>query len=84
MRLDEIIQQHAKTLSPAHQAEVFDFVLFLEQKQTQAANRIEQLDAGDIQTEMSDFQKFLLDSPEMTDEEYQAIAEKREHLKQWI
>lgn len=35
MRLDEIIQQHAKTLSPAHQAEVFDFVLFLEQKQTQ-------------------------------------------------
>ncbi|PPD40393.1 MAG: hypothetical protein CTY16_17575 [Methylobacter sp.] len=35
MRLDEIIQQHAKALSPAHQAEVFDFVLFLEQKQTQ-------------------------------------------------
>ena len=35
MRLDEIIQQHAKTLSPAHQAEVFDFILFLEQKQTQ-------------------------------------------------
>jgi hypothetical protein len=33
MRLDEIIQQHTKTLSPAHQAEVFDFVLFLEQKQ---------------------------------------------------
>ncbi|MDO9106181.1 MAG: hypothetical protein Q7U57_14610 [Methylovulum sp.] len=37
MRLDEIIQQHAKALSPAHQAEVFDFVLFLEQKQTQHA-----------------------------------------------
>ncbi|MDD2722755.1 MAG: DUF2281 domain-containing protein [Methylovulum sp.] len=35
MCLDEIIQQHAKTLSPAQQAEVFDFVLFLEQKQTQ-------------------------------------------------
>jgi hypothetical protein len=33
MCLDEIIQQHTKTLSPAHQAEVFDFVLFLEQKQ---------------------------------------------------
>jgi hypothetical protein len=33
MRLDEIIQQHTKELSPAHQAEVFDFVLFLEQKQ---------------------------------------------------
>jgi hypothetical protein len=37
MRLDEIIQQHTKVLSPALQAEVFDFVLFLEQKQ---ANKI--------------------------------------------
>lgn len=81
MRLDEIIQQHAKTLSPAHQAEVFDFVLFLEQKQ--AANRIESENTSGIQADVSDFQKFLLDSPEMTDEEYQAIAEKREHLKQW-
>jgi len=35
MRLDEIIQQHTKALSPAHQAEVFDFVLFLEQKQAE-------------------------------------------------
>ncbi|MDP3878378.1 MAG: DUF2281 domain-containing protein [Methylobacter sp.] len=34
MRLDEIIQQHTQALSPAQQAEVFDFVLFLEQKQT--------------------------------------------------
>jgi hypothetical protein len=33
MRLDEIIQQHTKALSPTQQAEVFDFVLFLEQKQ---------------------------------------------------
>ena len=82
MRLDEIIQQHAKTLSPAHQAEVFDFVLFLEQKQ--AANRIEPENTSGTQADISDFQKFLLDSPEMTDEEYQAIAEKREHLKQWI
>lgn len=83
MRLDEIIQQHAKTLSPAHQAEVFDFVLFLEQKQTQATNRIEPSDTSDTQADMSDFQKFLLDSPEMTDEEYQASVEKREHLNQW-
>ena len=29
------------------------------------------------------FQRFLLDSPEMTDEEFQAIEEKRGHLKQW-
>jgi len=33
MRLDEIIQQHTQALSQAQQAEVFDFVLFLEQKQ---------------------------------------------------
>ena len=33
MRLDEIIQQHTKALPQALQAEVFDFVLFLEQKQ---------------------------------------------------
>ena len=33
MRLDEIIQQHIQSLLPAQQAEVFDFVLFLEQKQ---------------------------------------------------
>jgi hypothetical protein len=32
MRLDEIIQQHTKALSLEQQAEVFDFVLFLEQK----------------------------------------------------
>lgn len=36
MRLDEIIQQHAEKLSPQLQAEVFDFVLFLEQKQASA------------------------------------------------
>ena len=29
-----------------------------------------------------DFQQFLLNSPEMTDEEYQAIEEKRRHLNQ--
>ncbi|MFZ2450145.1 MAG: DUF2281 domain-containing protein [Methylovulum miyakonense] len=81
MRLDEIIQQHAKTLSPALQAEVFDFVLFLEQKQ--AANRTEPSDTGDTQANMSDFQKLLLESPEMTDEEYQAVVEKRKHLNQW-
>jgi hypothetical protein len=31
----------------------------------------------------SDFLHFLLDSPEMTDEEFQAIEEKRQHFKQW-
>ncbi len=33
MRLDEIIQQHAQKLSPQLQAEVFDFISFLEKKQ---------------------------------------------------
>jgi hypothetical protein len=33
MRLDDIIQQYTQKLSPQLQAEVFDFVLFLEQKQ---------------------------------------------------
>lgn len=31
----------------------------------------------------TDFQTFLLDSPEMSDEEFQNIQEKREHLNQW-
>lgn len=30
------------------------------------------------------FQRFLIDSPEMSDEEYRAIEEKRRHLNQWI
>jgi hypothetical protein len=32
----------------------------------------------------SNFQRFLLDSPEMTDEEFQAIEEKRRHLNKWV
>lgn len=32
---------------------------------------------------LSAFQKFLLDSPEMTDDEYTMIEEKRRHLQQW-
>jgi hypothetical protein len=40
------------------------------------------LSADDNGTDSGDFQQFLLDSPEMTDEEYQAIEEKRRHLNQ--
>jgi len=29
------------------------------------------------------FQQFLLDSPEMSDDEYDAIEEKRQHLQLW-
>ncbi|MDD5214707.1 MAG: hypothetical protein PHQ03_04090 [Methylococcales bacterium] len=32
---------------------------------------------------LSAFQQFLLDSPEMTDDEYTMIEEKRRHLQQW-
>ncbi len=41
------------------------------------------LSADDNAADTGDFQRFLLDSPEMTEEEYQAIEEKRKHLKQW-
>lgn len=34
-------------------------------------------------TELSSFQRFLLDSPEMPDEELQSIQDKQEHLNQW-
>ena len=34
-------------------------------------------------TQLSNLQQFLLDSPEMSDEEFQSIREKREHLNQW-
>jgi len=42
------------------------------------------LSADDNCADSGDFQQFLLDSPEMTDEEYQTIEEKRRHLNQWI
>lgn len=37
----------------------------------------------DAATELSSFQQFLLDSPEMSDDEFQTIQNKREHLNQW-
>ena len=33
MQLDEMIQEHTVNLSPQLKAEIFDFVLFVEQKQ---------------------------------------------------
>lgn len=41
------------------------------------------LAVDDNAPDTSNFQKLLLDSPEMTDEEYQTIQEKRRHLNQW-
>ncbi len=34
-------------------------------------------------TSLTEFQKFLLNSPEMSDDEYQFLHEKRQHLQQW-
>ena len=42
------------------------------------------LSVEDKETDNEAFQQFLLDSPEMTDEELRAIEEKRQHLQQWI
>ncbi|MEQ1636873.1 MAG: DUF2281 domain-containing protein [Methylococcales bacterium] len=39
MQLPEKINQHLLKLSPSLQSEVFDFVLFLEQKQAQALQK---------------------------------------------
>ncbi|WPL19430.1 hypothetical protein Thiowin_04551 [Thiorhodovibrio winogradskyi] len=41
------------------------------------------LSADDRDADSGNFQRFLLDSPEMTDEEFQAIDEKRRHLNRW-
>jgi len=41
------------------------------------------LSADDHDADAGHFQQFLLNSLEMTDEEFQAIEEKRRHLKQW-
>lgn len=32
---------------------------------------------------LTEFQKFLLNSPEMSDDEYQFLQDKRQHFQQW-
>lgn len=39
--------------------------------------------SADEETALTDFQKFLLESPEMTEQEYQFITEKRQHFASW-
>jgi hypothetical protein len=39
--------------------------------------------SADEEMPLTDFQKFLLESPEMTEQEYQFIQEKRQHLSTW-
>jgi hypothetical protein len=49
------------------------------------ANRVELiiLSIDEDNMDSGDFQQFLLESPEMTDEEFEAIQEKKRHLNQW-
>ncbi|WP_394752887.1 hypothetical protein [Crenothrix sp.] len=59
--------------------EVIDGSIHINLPKNFTAKRVELiiLSADDDDADSSDFQRFLLDSPEMTDEEYQTIKEKR-------
>lgn len=65
--------------------EVIDGSIHINLPKNFTAKRVELiiLSADDNNVAEGDFQRFLLDSPEMTDEEYQAIEEKRRHVNQW-
>jgi hypothetical protein len=65
--------------------EVIDGSIHINLPKTFTAKPVELiiLSADDNDAANHDFQKFLLDSPEMTDEELQAIEEKRQHLNKW-
>ena len=65
--------------------EVINGSIHIELPKNFTAKRVELiiLSADDNGADSSDFQRFLLDSPEMSDEEFQAIEEKRRHLNQW-
>lgn len=65
--------------------EVINGSIHIELPKDFTAKRVELiiLPADDEEHDQDAFQRFLLDSPEMTDEEFQAIEEKRRHLKQW-
>lgn len=65
--------------------EVIDGSIHVNLPKNFTAKRVELiiLSADDNESGKDDFLRFLLESPEMTDEEYQAIEEKRQHLKQW-
>lgn len=59
--------------------EVIDGSIHINLPKTFTAKRVELiiLSADENDADTSNFQKFLLNSPEMIDEEYQAIKEKR-------
>jgi hypothetical protein len=67
-------------------AEVINGGIHIDLPKNFTAKRVELiiLSADDSDADSGNFQRFLLDSPEMSDEEFDAIEEKRRHLNQWI
>ncbi len=65
--------------------EVINGIIHINLPKDFTAKRVELiiLPVDEDNTDSSDFQQFLLESPEMTDEEFEAIQEKRRHLNQW-
>ena len=66
-------------------AEVVNGVIHINVPKDFHAKRVELtiVPLDDDTTQLSNFQQFLLDSPEMSDEEHLNIKEKRRHLQQW-
>jgi hypothetical protein len=65
--------------------EVIDGSIHVNLPKNFTAKRVELiiLSADDNEVDPDNFLRFLRESPEMSDEEYQTIEEKRQHLKQW-
>jgi hypothetical protein len=73
-------------LNPVKQyADVINGVIHVQLPKNFDAKRVELtiVPLDDESAPLSSFQRFLLDSPEMSDDEYAAIEEKRRHLQQW-
>lgn len=73
------------TKSVIQTAEVVNGVIHITLPEDFHAKRVELtiVSLDDDMTPLSSFQQFLLDSQEMSDEEYLTIEEKRRHLQQW-
>lgn len=73
-------------LNPVKQvADVINGVIHIQLPKDFDAKRVELtiVPLEDSTMELSSFQQFLLDSPEMSDEELQNIQDKRARLNQW-
>ena len=73
-------------LNPVKQyAEVINGVIHIQLPKDFDAKRVELtiVPLEDDTTELLSFQQFLLDSPEMSDEELQNIQDKRAHFNRW-